>query len=645
MCGTLFSVATQAEVVLIDGLELGNQYLADDPQRRNIPDNGGNSFIILKQYLTNCGPTSVEMVLHYYGITAGMSDVWREGGIHNVDIGTFPGEIKQALNGLGIPSLWLDDDSANYDPFPDLKRFIRESRPPILLLRFGANSWHWVVGVGYNDAGDILTADPNGAFKWYSRNEMDRYWSLEETDDNPLFGTIVTGSAILVARTDPYIMIVPKDPPTRHFPPVWATMWAYSKSGKGFFAVGKMRNWSRTVSFTYPFDRYTVAAVQPLKFDLRKGQFNPQLGKASITGSEKVGDRSVKVSGKVQDWPLLSSVWVIIRAYRATEKPTLPKPASFTVSGISSGATITSGDNRTISVFVKNDNGTPAPNVKVNFIDSEDTEISFKYTERKTNSSGKATTTLYTGSYGSADFTVRVEGVGDKSFNIRVQSWTKRFNRTGTVEGTWQPFCIHARKYRSRYRNVDVPSRTDKSTVTVRETGSTKHAYLKEWEWSDSDTVRIHFRVRNNGCFFHFDWVDYKVSGLYEGSASARRAAGAPVLTPELDTLSEYWQDLSQVPLETDLLTNYPNPFNPETWIPYQLAAPAEVKISISAADGQLVRSLSLGHQPAGVYTSRSRAAHWDGKNEYGESVASGIYFYTLTAGDFRATRKMLILK
>ena len=645
MCGTLIGVAAQAEVVLIDGLEIGNQYLADDPQQRRVPDNGGNSFIILKQYKTNCGPTSVEMVLHYYGITAGMSDVWREGGIHNVDIGTFPGEIRQALNGLGIPSLWLDSDSANYDPFPDLKQKIRESRPPILLLRDGSTSWHWVVGVGYNDAGDILVADPNGFFRWFSHNEMVRYWSLQETDDNPVFGTVVTGAGGLVAGTDPYTMVVPKDPPTKHFPPVWASMWGYRKSGSGFPAFGKMRSWNKTVTFKYPFDRFTVAAVQPLEFDVREGKFNPQLGKTSITGFEKVGDRSVKVTGKVQDWPLLSSVWVVIRAYRPTREPVLPKPASFTVSGISSGTTITSGDNRTISVFVKNDNGTPAPNVKVNFIDSDDDEISFKYTERKTNSSGKATTTLYTGSYGSADFTVRVDGVGDKRFTLRVQSWTKRFNRTGRVKGSWQPFCLEARRYKSRYRYVDVPSRRVKSTVTVEETGSTTHAYLKEWKWWDSDTVELHFRIRDKGCWGRFKWVDYKVSGLYEGSDSARRVAGAPALTPELDTLSEYWQDLSQVPLETDLLTNYPNPFNPETWIPYQLAAPAEVRISISAANGQLVRSLSLGHQPAGVYTSRSRAAHWDGKNEYGESVASGIYFYTLTAGDFRATRKMLILK
>ena len=98
-------------------------------------------------------------------------------------------------------------------------------------------------------------------------------------------------------------------------------------------------------------------------------------------------------------------------------------------------------------------------------------------------------------------------------------------------------------------------------------------------------------------------------------------------------------------PKETVLLPNYPNPFNPETWIPYQLAESADVNISIYAADGRLVRTLVLGHQPVGIYESRSRAASWDGRNALGEPVASGVYFYTLTAGDFTATRKMLIQK
>ena len=98
-------------------------------------------------------------------------------------------------------------------------------------------------------------------------------------------------------------------------------------------------------------------------------------------------------------------------------------------------------------------------------------------------------------------------------------------------------------------------------------------------------------------------------------------------------------------PKETALFANYPNPFNPETWIPYQLAKPAEVTVSIHAADGKLVRTLELGQFPAGAYQDKDRAAYWDGKNEQGESVASGVYFYTLKAGDFSATRKMLIRK
>ena len=98
-------------------------------------------------------------------------------------------------------------------------------------------------------------------------------------------------------------------------------------------------------------------------------------------------------------------------------------------------------------------------------------------------------------------------------------------------------------------------------------------------------------------------------------------------------------------PKKTVLLRNYPNPFNPETWLPYHLAEPAEVTLSIYSAGGQLVRTLALGYQPAGIYENKSRAAYWDGRNAVGERVASGLYFYTLTAGDFAATGKMLIRK
>ena len=99
------------------------------------------------------------------------------------------------------------------------------------------------------------------------------------------------------------------------------------------------------------------------------------------------------------------------------------------------------------------------------------------------------------------------------------------------------------------------------------------------------------------------------------------------------------------IPKETVLLPNYPNPFNPETWIPYQLAKPADVTLTIYAVNGKVVRRLVLGHQLAGVYQSKSRAAYWDGRNVLGEPVASGIYFYTITAGNFAATKKMLIRK
>ena len=98
-------------------------------------------------------------------------------------------------------------------------------------------------------------------------------------------------------------------------------------------------------------------------------------------------------------------------------------------------------------------------------------------------------------------------------------------------------------------------------------------------------------------------------------------------------------------PKEMALLPNYPNPFNPETWIPYHLSNDADVTLTVYDTKGAVVRQLDLGHQPAGFYTARAKSAYWNGRNESGESVASGLYFYQLRAGDYTALRRMVILK
>ena len=100
-----------------------------------------------------------------------------------------------------------------------------------------------------------------------------------------------------------------------------------------------------------------------------------------------------------------------------------------------------------------------------------------------------------------------------------------------------------------------------------------------------------------------------------------------------------------EIPAKTELLANYPNPFNPETWIPYRLAEDAFVTLTIYDTAGQVVRTLKVGHRIASAYENRSKAIYWDGRNDVGERVASGVYFYTLTAGDYSATRRMVILK
>ncbi|MFB3040433.1 MAG: FlgD immunoglobulin-like domain containing protein [Candidatus Poribacteria bacterium] len=99
------------------------------------------------------------------------------------------------------------------------------------------------------------------------------------------------------------------------------------------------------------------------------------------------------------------------------------------------------------------------------------------------------------------------------------------------------------------------------------------------------------------------------------------------------------------IPDQTKLLPNYPNPFNPETWIPYQLAEVATVQIEIYDLKGKQVRMLDVGQKPAGYYIERNKAAYWDGRNNLGEPLASGIYIYHLVARDYTQTRRMVIVK
>ena len=131
------------------------------------------------------------------------------------------------------------------------------------------------------------------------------------------------------------------------------------------------------------------------------------------------------------------------------------------------------------------------------------------------------------------------------------------------------------------------------------------------------------------------DVVDVTISGNFISGGSFSE-------TQPITVVSGSWRSPEKT-IETACYQNYPNPFNPETWIPYQLAQSSEVTVSIYSAAGQLIRTISLGRKAAGFYLSKDSAAYWDGLTDTGERVSSGVYFYTIQAGDFVATKKMVI--
>ncbi|MCH8291846.1 T9SS type A sorting domain-containing protein [Candidatus Poribacteria bacterium] len=138
------------------------------------------------------------------------------------------------------------------------------------------------------------------------------------------------------------------------------------------------------------------------------------------------------------------------------------------------------------------------------------------------------------------------------------------------------------------------------------------------------------------GEVYYYYLVDIDITGITEKS---------DLLEVNLKTNRSSFQARLLVPAATRLLQNFPNPFNPETWLPFYLASDTNVKIRIHNLLGETVRTLELGHKSAGYYDAHVKAAYWDGKDNIGQFVSSGFYFYTLETSDFTATKKMVIVK
>ncbi len=315
-------------------------------------------------------------------------------------------------------------------------------------------------------------------------------------------------------------------------------------------------------------------------------------------------------------------------------------PGSISLNGILNE--ITSGDSKKVTAIVKSKSGRPMRDVTVRFTESS-SFLRFSPTSVKTDSYGAASAVLRTGGYGRPNFRLEAAGLS-KTYSITIAREQRPFtikrsvfSRKSSCEGPWEDWAIV----------VDTPGEIV-GTFRINYTIPASDVCCMEYQGmrrEDSNTIRVWGRTRTH-CRDQNE-LYMTITGQYYYAA---RSPGAPSLQqpqlrPETDPLSAFWEDLSQVPSETVLLPNYPNPFNPETWIPYHLSEPADVTLRIYAADGRLIRTLALGHQPAGIYESKSRAAYWDGRNAVGERVASGLYFYTLTTSDFAATGKMLIMK
>ena len=288
---------------------------------------GKNEFLLLTQFDSTCGTTSAEMVLHYYGQDVGQKEIWEYGGVHVIQVGSFPSEIREALNGLGVPARWF-----HYATLDHLKQWITADRPPIILLRFG-EVLHYVVVVGYNPQGDFLLADPNGIFRWISGNDLVFGWSLNApglpNEAYPVrngfekfaLRTLTPAVDILTGGAN---VIVPDAPPNKHFPPNYTPVlfsdpqtqqWTSGKAvwgGDRFNPTWTTDPWEETFTFREEIADYRVSGVVPAEFENLGG-----LEPAYIQGHQQVDNKTVKVWGRITPGTVTKGkIFVFVRGYK-----------------------------------------------------------------------------------------------------------------------------------------------------------------------------------------------------------------------------------------------------------------------------------------------------------------------------------------